>query len=149
MHQLTVPAAILDATFARLRDCGDGQRECVVYWAGPTDRPGTVDQVIHPDHVATSHSYELDQRWLNCIWFHLRAQNRQIRVQVHTHQGPAWHSPTDDRYPLLQTEGFLSLVLPRFATGPVGLEGSYLAELGAIGGWRTRRPHHTLHLEQS
>lgn len=144
MRRLSVRAEVLEATFVRLRACGDGQRECVVYWAGPTAHPDAVDQVIHPVHTATAYSYELDQQWLNRIWFSLAAQNRQIRLQVHTHGGRAWHSPTDNSYPLLQTAGFLSMVLPRFAIGPVNLEGSYLVELGQTGDWQPRNPHEVL-----
>jgi len=57
-------------------------------------------------------------------------------VQVHTHPGEAFHSRTDDRFPIIHTPGFLSLVIPDYGLGPVGFAGAYLAELGSDGRWR-------------
>ena len=65
----------------------------------------------------------------------LAAERRSIRAQVHTHPGAAYHSRTDDHYPIVAAPGLLSLVIPRFALGPVGLAGAHLAELQADGSW--------------
>ena len=59
--------------------------------------------------------------------------------QVHTHPGAAFHSPTDDAWPIVHLEGFLSLVLPDFGLGPVGLARSYLAEMGCDGDFHEGR----------
>jgi hypothetical protein len=56
-------------------------------------------------------------------------------VQVHTHPFEAFHSETDDRYPLLFDPGFLSLVIPNFASGPVGFTDAYLTEVQQDGTW--------------
>jgi hypothetical protein len=133
---LKLGEGLLRETFTILRECGQGNNECVVYWAGPVGVPNLVDRVVHPDHVGALGYYEIEQEWLNRIWFELNAQQIEIRVQVHTHRGRAFHSKLDDDYPFLQTAGFLSLVLPTFALGPEELDGSYLAELVTGGGWR-------------
>jgi hypothetical protein len=133
---LKLGEGLLRETFTILRECGQGRNECVVYWAGPVGVPDLVDRVVHPDHVGAPGYYEIEQEWLNRIWFELNAQQIEIRVQVHTHRGRAFHSKLDDDYPFLQTAGFLSLVLPNFALGPEELDCSYLAELLSGGGWR-------------
>ena len=35
-----VAPEVVPATFAALRRCGGGERECVVYWIGPSEKPG-------------------------------------------------------------------------------------------------------------
>ena len=132
---IAVPAAVLAETFTSLRGCGKGRRECVVYWLGPTHVLGAVDENVHPLHAAGRGGYEIDDRWLTAFWFDLARRRRSVRVQVHTHPRAAFHSPTDDDWPLVHTPGFLSLVIPDFATGPIGLEGAFLAERVARG-WR-------------
>jgi hypothetical protein len=61
-------------------------------------------------------------------------------VQVHTHGRRAFHSATDDAFPIVQTPGFLSLVLPWFAMGPVGLDDAFLVTLEHGGRWRELEP---------
>ena len=56
-----------------------------------------------------------------------------VRVQVHTHAGEAFHSATDDKWPVVATPGFISLVIPNFAMGPIGFDGTFLAELRVEG----------------
>jgi hypothetical protein len=121
-----------------LRACGAGKRECVVYLVGPAAAIDVVGEVRHPDHIASSSYYEIDPDWLHRFWLEAARSEISIRVQVHTHRGPAFHSDTDDGWPAVCTPGFLSLVLPRFALGDDCLEGAYLAELGPDGSWRRR-----------
>ncbi len=137
---LKVGEGLLQETFTIVRECGMGRNECVVYWAGPVDNPDLVDRVIHPDHVGEPGYYEVEQDWLNQIWFRLNADRVEIRVQVHTHGRVAFHSKLDDEFPLMQTEGFLSLVIPSFGHVSVGLRDAYLAELHAGGMWRELDP---------
>jgi hypothetical protein len=59
-----------------------------------------------------------------------------IRVQVHTHPYEAFHSPTDDAFPILHKAGFLSLVIPNFAQGPVGFRDAYLTQILPDGSWK-------------
>jgi hypothetical protein len=137
---LKLGEGLLEETFATVRDCGHARNECVVYWAGPVEARGLIDRVIHPEHVGTPGYYEILPEWLNQIWFQLNADQADIRVQVHTHRGRAFHSSLDDRFPFLQTAGFLSLVLPNFGLGPIGFDKAYMAELTPNGSWREVDP---------
>jgi hypothetical protein len=137
---LKVGEGLLRETFTIFRKCGAGRNECVVYWAGPVAQPDLVDRVFHPDHVGHPGYYEIGQDWLNRIWRRLNQDQVEIREQVHTHRGIAFHSGLDDQFPFMQTAGFLSLVIPRFGHGAVGLDGAYLAELHAGGVWQELIP---------
>lgn len=126
----------LDDTFAHLRSCGGGRRECQALWVGPWSDPETVTQVVHPEHSANAVGFQLDQDWLGRFWNELADTGEGVRVQVHTHPGAAYHSATDDRFPMLSVPGFLSLVIPGFALGPIGFEQAFLARLDSDGQWR-------------
>jgi hypothetical protein len=133
--RVRVPEALLRGTFAELRRCGGGKRECQVLWTGPWSSPREITAVIHPRHVARGDGFELKSAWLTDFWNTLTATGTGVRAQIHTHPGRAFHSTTDDAWPIIHTPGFLSLVIPHFAQGEIGLKGAYLTELGADGRW--------------
>lgn len=137
---LTVPASILRRSRDEFRACGKGMAECVVYWLGPLDEPDTVDQVVHPTHTATAGGYDVDGAWLNHLWLRLAREQLELRAQLHTHPGVAYHSSRDDAMAALQTDGFLSLVVPDFAMGSDLLSGAHLAERSRDGRWRAVDP---------
>lgn len=132
---LRVPIALLEQTFAVFRGCGKGRNECVVYWSGPTEAPGVVDQVEHPVHRRSPLEYVIDDQWLTHYWFHLGRARRTIRAQVHTHPGAAFHSATDDRFPVISQAGFLSIVIPHFARGNISFVDAWIGELRPNGEW--------------
>jgi hypothetical protein len=61
-----------------------------------------------------------------------------VRLQAHTHPGWASHSETDDRFALIPAPGFLSLVIPDFALGPVGLDRAVLVAMDDQSEWVPR-----------
>lgn len=135
---------LLEATFAQLRACGRRKRECVAYWVGPLRDLAVVSRVLHPGHEATASFYEVEQAWLHRTWLELEEAAAEIRVQIHTHGHAAFHSRLDDEYPVAQTAGLLSLVLPDFAQGPIGFDGAYLVELQRDGSWLELDPREVL-----
>jgi hypothetical protein len=141
---LALAPGMLAVTFEHLRRCGAGRRECVVLWAGAVAAPAQVDHVIHPRHTATAVQCDFDPAWIGECWRELADSARTIRAQVHTHPGAAYHSALDDHFALVHTPGYLSLVIPRFAAGPVGLDGAYLAVRSPHGGWRELDPDNAI-----
>lgn len=133
---MLLPRQLLDETFDRLRSCGGGRRECQALWVGPWSDPKRISRVVHPQHSASAVGFTLADNWLTAFWSSLAEAGEGVRVQVHTHPGAAYHSTTDDAFPILTVPGFLSLVIPRFALGPIGFEGAFLARLGEDGCWR-------------
>ncbi len=98
--------------------------------------PGLVDGMDHPNHRASLGGYEVESTWLTAYWFRLARERRAIRAQVHTHPGLAFHSSTDNHWPVVSQPGFISIVIPRFATGPVSLENAWVGFVEADGHWR-------------
>ncbi len=142
---ISVPHHILVATFEQFREHGRGKAECVVYWIGPSHESNRVNEVIHPVHTNRRGGYQVNDAWLTAFWLELAKRGKSVRVQVHTHPHEAFHSPTDNEWALLPEAGFLSLVIPDFALGPISLQGAFLAERSTDGEWLEVSPH--LHLE--
>jgi len=132
---LRLPRRMLEESFSIFRACGANRRECQVYWASSWDDPNGLSEVIHPRHTSSAYGLANDGTWLGELWSDLATRNLGVRVQVHTHPCEAFHSETDDAFPLLFDAGFLSLVIPNFASGLVGLDNAYLAEIQADGSW--------------
>lgn len=131
-----LPSRMIAETFATLRSCGQFERECQLYWVGPWAEPRQLTHVVHPLHRSNWSGLAIDSDWITRFWSDLASRDLGVRVQVHTHPFEAFHSETDDRYPLLFDPGFLSLVIPNFAAGPIGFADSYLAEVQPDGSWR-------------
>jgi hypothetical protein len=137
--RLRVPLAVLRETFATLRQCGAGRRECQVLWTSPWSALAMVDRVVHPKHRVRGDGFELDSAWLTDFWQQLTRTACGVRVQIHTHPGRAFHSATDDAWPIIHSPGFLSLVIPRFAQDEIGFSGAHLTEIGDDGHWHEVR----------
>lgn len=137
---LRLDEGLLERALVELATCGALRRECVCFFHGPLAEPAMIDGLWHPRHSSDRCGYSVDGGWLDWAWRRLVRDRRSIRMQLHSHPDRAFHSATDDRYPLIHTPGFLSLVLPRFGAPPQTLADAYLAELQADGSWRELDP---------
>src|SRR4051812_484103 len=117
---------MIDQTFATFRSCGANERECQLYWVSSWKDPTNLTEVAHPMHRSGRFGLSVESDWINGFWNDLADREMGVRIQVHTHPFEAFHSQTDDAYPLLWDVGFLSLVIPNFAMGPVGFRDAYL-----------------------
>lgn len=133
-HRLEM--GMLEETFRHFRTCGRGREECQILWLSSWAKPEVIAKIVHPEHAAHRGGFVLDDRWLNKFWMELGDMNMGIRFQVHTHPREAFHSPTDDEFPIIHKPGFLSLVFPNFGLGPVGFQDAYLTEIQPDGRWR-------------
>lgn len=140
MTPLRTYSGVFNDTFEQLRCCSEGRIECVTYWTGPVCGETVADQAEQPLHRAGYDWYEVDRQWLCEFFVRLRGERRKVVAQVHTHPHEAWHSSIDDVYAVVPSRGFLSLVLPNFAQGPISLAEAYLVELDAEGKWRAIEP---------
>ena len=143
---MKIAPGVIEGSFETFRSCGGGRDECVVYWSGPLDDPDLVDRFHHPRHMAGPVGYDVDGAWLTKFLPTLSAEDRTVRVQVHTHPGSTFHSSRDDGMALLYVAGFLSLVIPNFRLGAPTLERSYLTTLDDSGAWQVLDPLETLEL---
>jgi uncharacterized protein DUF2604 len=132
---LRLSQGIVPATFHILRECGHGECECAVFWTGPSQEE-LVDGFEHPIHKRSPFGYDVDSNWLTEFWKRLAASGRSVKVQVHTHPGHAFHSATDDEWPIVSQAGFVSIVIPNFAVGEPSLDRAWIGRLQADGKWR-------------
>jgi len=130
---VTIPRKILEDAIRIMRRCGQGKRECVVFVVGHA--ASGVLNVIHPAHSARGGGYEIEQRWLGQFSARQTTAAMDVVAQMHTHPGRAFHSSTDDAWPMVGTAGFLSVVVPDFALGHVSLEELYVCRLTTAGTW--------------
>lgn len=134
-----VPRRVVDQTFDFFRRCGGGRRECQVLWTSSWKSSESIVEAVHPAHRAHVGGFVVEDSWITSFWLKLAAERTGIRIQVHTHPGAAFHSPIDDEYPIINTPGFVSLVIPNFGLGPVGFAGAFLTEMGLDGQWHEAR----------
>lgn len=132
---MRLPLKIIQETFHALVKCGQGRCECVIYWTGPVGKSDGIDGWDHPTHRRSPCGYEIDDHWLTDYWFRLGRKRREILAQVHTHPGQAFHSTTDDCWPVVSQPGFISIVIPNFALGQMNLEGAWIGRLSSSGQW--------------
>jgi len=144
IREFVVPAELCDATDRHLREAGLDGNERFILWSG----------VIREDRllVRTSHSpkqfayrlagglcvrVEADELHRLNVWLYENAE--RLAVQVHSHPTEAFHSDTDDDYPMMTTLGGLSLVVPDFARYGVRGPETALYRLSSTG-WNELAP---------
>lgn len=122
-YTVRLPARFWSQTLSILRTYGKGRRrqlasEGLVYLAGiPAGSEmivtGLYDVCHAPqgDHVIVSPD---EARWLLRS---LRERDEKLIAQIHSHRGAAGHSQGDDAHASSFHDGFLSIVVPRFARG--------------------------------
>jgi hypothetical protein len=127
-------SGVIHETFRALRECGRGECECVVYWTGPL-HSNVINGVEHPVHRRSPFGYEINDHWLTDFWKRLAASKQSVRAQVHTHPGSAFHSATDDKWPMVSQADFVSVVIPNLAAGEPSLDAAWIGRLQRDGTW--------------
>ena len=113
-----------------IRSAGQDGYELFVIWSGTRDDDVfTVAKVHIPEQVSyklkTGLCVRIDGSELHRLNVWLYEAKQIIGVQVHSHPADAYHSETDDTYPIATLDGSLSIVLPFF--GRDGWESSDVA----------------------
>jgi hypothetical protein len=144
VNRFEINQSLLEDTFQKFKDCGAGRQECQVLWLSPWASPQVITRVVHSHHSGHADGFQVNDEWLNAFLFELADTGHGVRVQVHTHPRQAFHSETDDTFPIIHTTEFLSLVVPNFGTGVPSLDGCFLAEISATGAWVAVEPESRL-----
>lgn len=119
IEKFVVPQNIVEGTEVRLREAGRQGYEAFALWTGTGERNEFTVSTLHVPQqtgfkmrrgvcvrVEGSELHRLN-RWL--------FENEEIlAVQIHTHPQEAYHSETDDDYPIVTLLGGLSIVVPDF-----------------------------------
>jgi hypothetical protein len=125
-----VPRTVADFTDQVLRAAGDNRHEAFVLWSGVLEQSTFVVRNAHSP-VQTAYRSDdgvcvrVDGNELHRLNVWLYQHSEMLGVQVHSHPTDAYHSDTDDTYPIATTVGALSIVVPEF--GRRGLRGEGVA----------------------
>ena len=130
VRRFRAKASAICKTEEAIRSAGEDGYELFVIWSGRRDED-TFD--VMEVHVLPQVSYKSDDglcvridgpelHRLN-VWLYEAQQ--VVGVQIHSHPRAAYHSVTDDTFPIATLDGSLSIVLPLF--GRDGFESSDIA----------------------
>jgi hypothetical protein len=120
IKEIIIPTDKLNEVYTFLREAGQEGVEGVALFAGheSSDR-----FVVTTGIIPVQASYQLESGLLYAVegtelhkinvWLHTHKLN--LIAQIHTHPGKAYHSGTDNRYPIVDTHGSVSIVVPDFA----------------------------------
>lgn len=145
IREFVVPGELCDATDRQLREAGLDGDERFVLWSGVVCEDRLLVKTSHcPEQIAYRLAGGLCVRVgaeelhrLN-MWLYENAE--QLAIQVHSHPTVAFHSDTDDAYPMVTTLGGLSLVVPDFARHGVRGPNTALYRLSRAGWQRLSTP---------
>jgi hypothetical protein len=135
----TVSNTVITETERALREAGQKGYELFVLWSGAIEDDLFVTRSWH---VPVQTSYRLDSGLcvrvegaaLHDLNMWLFGHSEKLAVQIHTHPGEAYHSETDDSFPVVTERGGLSLVVPDFCRSGLLGPGHMTYRLGD-GGW--------------
>ena len=144
IREFVVPAGICDGSDDHLREAGLSGNERFILWTGIVQDARFLVRTMHvPKQTAYRTSsglcvrVEADELHRLNVW--LYEHGERLAIQVHTHPTEAYHSDTDDTYPIVTTLGGLSLVVPDFARYGVRGPDTALYQLSQIG-WEELSP---------
>lgn len=134
-----VPRGVVETSDAALKAAGKDGYELFVLWTGRTK--GDRFHVEHA-YIPRQRSFQgesglhvrVEAEDLNALNRWLYQNKQQLGVQVHTHPDTAYHSKTDNAFPIVTTLGGLSIVVPNFAEQGIGCPGTAIYRL-AEDGW--------------
>ena len=152
IKQFVVPATVVEDTDTQLRAAGRDRLETFVLWSGVHENDTFVVRTGHVPRqtayrLATGLCVRVEGAELHRLNLWLFEHHEQLGVQVHSHPTDAYHSETDDTYPIVAVRGGLSVVVPNFGSDGVRGEGVAWYRLGDDG-WDELAPHEVEELVQ-
>jgi hypothetical protein len=137
---IEVPLPVLQAGHAHLRRVGMDGLEGFVLWIGVQDGEiFRVQEAVIPQQSGLRQEEGVcvvvqgeELHRLNVL---LHERNLTLIAQIHSHPTNAYHSSTDDTYPIVTRAGGISLVVPDFALQPFSLANSAVYRLSPEGQW--------------
>ncbi len=130
VRRFRVQACAVRETEEAIRSAGRDGFEIFVVWSGTRDGDTFVVEEVHvPRQVSCKLDdglcVRIDGPELHRLNVWLYEAQQVVGVQIHSHPMDAYHSETDDTFPIATLDGSLSIVLPFF--GRDGFESSDIA----------------------
>jgi hypothetical protein len=138
VDRFQVPSQIVERTEEALRRAGSEGYEIFVLWSGC--QQGRLFEIRTP-HVPKQTSYRLrsglcvrvEGQELHRLNIWLYEAGEMLAIQVHAHPTEAYHSDTDDTYPIVATLGGISIVAPDFCRNGLFTQGTAIYRLESRG----------------
>ena len=135
VRRFCVPRDVVEKTEEALRHAGRDGYELFVLWSGTINGEGFVART---PHVPAQKSYRVRRRELLVrvegealhklnTW--LYEAGEILGVQIHAHPADAYHSDTDDNFPIVTALGGVSIVAPDFCRDGLFVEGTAVYRL--------------------
>lgn len=145
-----VPKALAIRAHAHLRNAGRRGLEGFTLWAGELEgEEFHVRETIIPSQtplqLPSGVCVRVDAEELHRLNVWLFNRKLTLLAQLHSHPEEAYHSPTDDTFPIATSLGSLSLVVPNFARQPFSLARCAVYRL-LQNGWTRLPPYEVEHL---
>jgi hypothetical protein len=139
IHSFVVTRGQLAQTERALRKAGIAGYELFVFWSGVVRGEELEVRTCHVPHQTSSKTRDgllvrVEGQALHELNVWLYEHNETLAAQVHAHPTDAFHSDTDDTFPIVTTLGGLSLVVPDFARRGVLVRDSAVFRL-SMRGW--------------
>ncbi|HMJ69743.1 MAG TPA: hypothetical protein VK508_12655 [Cyclobacteriaceae bacterium] len=120
VNKFLFPKNVLDKAYTFLQEAGKERFEAVALFAGILDDGNAyIKEAILPLQksykLSSGLMYSVEGEELHRINVWLYQNKLKLLAQIHSHPQEAYHSETDDAYPIMSTEGGLSIVVPNFA----------------------------------
>lgn len=138
VERFLVPGSIIAETDGHLRGAGARGLEVFVLWSGQSR---ASEFIVRNAHVPRQMSYQLEAGLLVRVegealhhlnaWLYMHGET--LAAQVHAHPTDAFHSETDDTYPIITEQGGISLVAADFCHDGLLSETTAAYRLGASG----------------
>lgn len=140
LKQIVVPWSAVQEANAHLRAVGHQGLEGFSLWAGKREGDSFV---VHKNIVPVQIGHRLasgicvsvGSEELHRINVWLFENEMTLIAQLHSHPTEAYHSDTDDEFPIATTIGSLSIVIPDFARHPFSLNRCAIYRLMPLDGW--------------
>lgn len=139
-----LPMAALAAAYRHFREMGERGCEGVALWVGRGDGDHfTITETVIPGQKGirsdSGLAYVVEQAELHRLNVWLYENQLRLIAQIHSHPTEAYHSSTDDAFPIMTTDGGFSVVVPDFGMGRPDLGSCAVYRL--IGhSWRELKP---------
>jgi hypothetical protein len=140
LKHVTFPKEGVEFIYEHLRNAGKQRVEGVGLFFG---EDGDNEFYITRSIVPAQKSYRTPKGLLYMVpgeelhRLNVWAYENRVRLiaQIHSHPTEAFHSETDDDYPIVTTSGGYSIVVPNFASDPIDLKFWEVYQLMPEKGW--------------
>ena len=145
LERIVVPRSAIGRSQTCLRAAGKLGNEAIALWVGQWDGSSFhVREALCPRQYAVRSCsgccVVVDHVELFALNRYLDEHAMMIGAQIHSHPRDAYHSDTDDQFPIATVLGSFSVVVPNFATDEVILEQCAVYRLLAAGQWSLIEP---------